>query len=117
MNAIRNLSNQEKAIITALLQSKSETAHFIDTLDDLAVKQMNDGGMGSLSFVPKGLENASRSFGQQLVLGEFSDSDGVPVSVAVNVDGQGQMYELDVWKVNFSPLLAWPDPALVRIVE
>jgi hypothetical protein len=117
VNSIRDLSSQERAIITALLRGKPETAHFIDTLDGLAAKQMNDGGMGSLSLVPKGLENASRSFGQQLVLGEFPDSDGVPVSVAVNVDGQGQLYELDVWKVDFSPLLAWSDPALVRIVE
>ncbi len=117
MKSLRNLSSQERAVITALLQGKPETVHFIDALDDFAVKPLADGGMGSLSFVPKGIENVSRSFGHQLSLGEFTDSDGVPVSVAVNVDSQGQLYELDVWKVNFSPLLAWPASAVVKIVE
>jgi hypothetical protein len=116
MNILRNPSRQELALVRALLQGKPETVHFIDTLDDLFVKQMNDGGMGSLSLVPRGLENASRLLGKQLVLGEFADSDGVPVSVAINVDSQGQLYELDVWKVDFAALLAWPDPANVRIV-
>jgi hypothetical protein len=86
-------------------------------LDDLAVKQMNDGEMGSLLLVPKGLETANRSLGQQLLLGEFTDSDGIPVSVAINTDREGRLYELDVWKVNFSPLLTWPDPDAVTIVE
>ena len=96
MNPVRNLSSQEKSIITALLQGKPETAYFIDRLDDLAARQMSDGGTGSLSLVPKGLDNASRSFGKQLIMGEFPDSDEVPVSVVINVDNQGQLYELDV---------------------
>jgi hypothetical protein len=116
VNALRSLSEQEKAVIAALLTGKAATLHRIDSLDDLGVAEMSDGGMGSLSLVPKGMEGTSRSFGQQVVLGEFTDSDGVPVSVALNVDGSGSLYELDVWKVNFSPLLQWPNPADIRIV-
>jgi hypothetical protein len=117
MNMLRSLSQQEKALFVALLLSKPSTRHFIDSLDDLGVKEMNDGGMGSLALVPKGLEDTSRSFGHQLASGEFTDGDGVPVSVALNVDKQGRLYELDVWKVNFKPLVEWPDPTAVRIVE
>ena len=116
MNPLRSLSNDEKAVIAALLKGKPATQHIIESLDDLGVAEMSDGGMGSLSLVPKGVESTSRSFGQQLVLGEFTDSDGVPVSVALNVDGGGKLYELDVWKVNFAPLLKWPDPTDIRIV-
>lgn len=116
MNIARNPSPNERALIAALLKGKPETARFINTLDDILVKQMNDGAMGSLVLVPKNFENAERSFGRQLVLGEFTDSDGVPVSMAINADSQGQLYELDLWKVNFAPLLAWPDPASIRIV-
>jgi hypothetical protein len=76
---------------------------------------MNDGGMGSLRLFPGGIDDTSRSFGRELVLAEFPDTDGVPVSVALNLDAQGSLYELDVWKVDFSPLLQWPDPAALRI--
>jgi hypothetical protein len=116
VNVQRRLSNQERAVIVALLQGKPETAQFVDKLDDLHVKEMNDGGMGSLLLVPKGLETADRSFKRQIVLGEFTDSDGVPVSVAVNVDGQGQLFEFDVWKADFSRLITWPAPTSVRII-
>jgi hypothetical protein len=57
---------------------------------------MNDGGMGSLLLIPEGLGNTNRSFGKQIVLGEFSDRDGVPVSISLNVDAMGKLYELDV---------------------
>lgn len=100
----------------ALLRGRPETARHIEELDDLAVRPMDDGEMGGLTLLPKGLENAGRSFGKQLVLGEFPDSDGVLVSISINVDERGRLYELDVWKVDFSPLLAWADPTLVRIV-
>jgi hypothetical protein len=89
---------------------------FIDSLDKLGVSEMSDGGMGSLMLFPRDMENTSRSFGQQLVLGEFTDSDGVPVSIALNADSAGNLYELDLWKVDFSSLLKWPDPADIRIV-
>ena len=116
MNAMRCPSGQEKAVIAALLKAKGAAHHLIETLDDLGVAEMSDGGMGSLSLVPKCVASQRRSFGQQLVLGEFNDGDGVPVSVALNVDSGGNLYELDVWKVDFSPLLNWPDPASIRIV-
>jgi len=99
-----------------LLASKPSIASLIGTLNDLRVTEMNDGGMGSLLLIPKGASQTSRSFGEQLVLGEITDSDGVPVSVALNADRDGNLYELDVWKVDFSPLLTWPDPASIRIV-
>jgi hypothetical protein len=61
---------------------------------------MNDGGMGSLRFVG----SADRRFGKCIGEAEFDDLDGVPVSVALNVDQYGQLFELDLWKVDFSPL-------------
>jgi hypothetical protein len=51
-----------------------------------------------------------------LVTGEFIDADGVPVQVGVNLDQRGQLFELDVWKVDFSPRLKWPSPSDVRIL-
>ena len=117
MSQLRSLSIQERALIDALLAAKPEAKHLIGHLDDLAIIPMKDGGMGSLLLVPKGLGDASRQLGQRLVLGEFTDADGVPVSVALNVDKQGQLYELDLWKVNFARLVRLPDPTDLRIIE
>jgi hypothetical protein len=116
MKYLRELYPQEMALLVRLLQGKPESLHFIDQLNGLKVAEMSDGGMGSLSLVPQNLQGMSRSFGRQLVLGEYTDSDGISISFAVNVDSQGQLFELDVWKVNFTPLLAWPDPCDIRIV-
>ena len=39
---------------------------------------------------------------------EFTDVDGVPVSVALFVDDDGTPLELDMWKVDFNPLIEIP---------
>ena len=39
---------------------------------------------------------------------KFNDADGVPVSAALNLDQDHHLFELDVWKVDFSPLQRWP---------
>jgi hypothetical protein len=117
MNAPRDLSSQARSVVAALLQGKPDTAHFINTLDNLVAMGMDDGQMGSLTLLPNGVESAARSFGKQIVSGEFTDSDGVPVSITINVDGDDRLYELDVWKVNFAPLIAWPDSSAIKIVR
>ena len=116
MNAPRDLSSQERSVIAALLQGKPDTTHIINALDTLVATERDDGEMGSLALIPKGVESAARSFGKQIVSGEFTDSDGVPVSITINVDGDDRLYELDVWKVNFAPLVAWPDSSAIKIV-
>jgi len=108
------MSNEEKGVISALLQLKPESIHFIDGIDNLLVQEMTDGGMGSLLLIPKGAETSNRSLGKQIVAGEFRDSDGVPVFVTINTDADNRLYELDIWKVDFSPLSHWPDPAAMR---
>ena len=40
---------------------------------------------------------------------EFLDSDGVPISVTLNIDDDGLLYELDIWKVDFSPIIKYPN--------
>ena len=117
MSLPRKLSKKERAVISALLQSTPDTVAYDVDLDDLHVVEMADGGMGSLSLIPKETQKKNRSFGKQIVAGEFTDNDGVPVVVTINVDGENRLYELDVWKVDFSPLLSWPDPSTIKIVK
>ena len=74
---------------------------------------MADGGMGSIRFVP--MSGESRSFGKPIAEAEYVDADGVLVSITLNVDEQGDLYEADFWKVDFSPLREYPQPEQLRI--
>ena len=38
----------------------------------------------------------------------FTDEDGVKVIASLNVDSDGHLFELDIWKTDFSPLLRIP---------
>jgi hypothetical protein len=76
---------------------------FIPILDTLLVEDANDGGMGGILFISH-VNNADRSIGQKVAETEFLDEDGVLVSVELNLDNNNQLFELDVWKVDYSPL-------------
>nr|WP_197683849.1 hypothetical protein [Pandoraea faecigallinarum] len=82
--------------------------YLIDSMGDVSVEEMLDGGMGSLRLINKNARN--RKFGGQLVESEYVDMDGVQISVAVNVDQFGDLFELDIWKVDFSALIKFPSP-------
>jgi hypothetical protein len=93
---MRNLNSTEIAIITKLLKiAKLE----ID-ITQLLVNPMDDGGMGSLAI---GENYSGRQLGEEVAEYMFKDIDGTAVSAALNVDQQGNLYELDIWKVDFSP--------------
>jgi hypothetical protein len=69
------------------------------------VRPLDDGGIGSLDI--DGVE----TFGEVVGEVEFRDSDGVGVSAALYLDSHGRLYELDVFKGDFSALRRWPtDP-------
>lgn len=70
------------------------------------VVEMSDGEMGSLKFART--DGEEHRLGKTISRAEFMDEDGVTVSVVVNLDEDGHLYELDVWKVDFSPLKRWP---------
>jgi hypothetical protein len=91
----RPLTSNERDLVAFILGHSSPLdGHFG------LVEEMNDGGMGSLRFVG----SADRRLGKCIGEAEFDDADGVTVSVALNVDQRGELFELDIWKVNFSPL-------------
>ncbi|MET4390470.1 hypothetical protein ABIB73_006252 [Bradyrhizobium sp. F1.4.3] len=91
----RPLPPKERDLVVYILGLSSSSHGYFDLVED-----MNDGGMGSLRFVG----SADRSFGKCIGEAEFDDADGVLVSLALNVDQRGELFELDLWKVDFSPL-------------
>ena len=95
----------------ALLRHVTGGEQLLRQLELARVRDMDDGGMGSLKFAG----DESRSLGSCLVEAEFLDRDGVPVSIALNADTYGRLYELDMWKVDFAPLQEYPDFEQVTI--
>ena len=71
---------------------------------DLEVESLSDGGMGSFRIgAPEG-----RHFGGMASECYFQDSDGVLVLASLNLDQNGAPFEVDIWKVDFTPLQSWP---------
>jgi hypothetical protein len=103
-NGARPLCAEEDSLIRALLRCTDSSANLLDQTDCALVQNMDDGGMGSLRFAGEEL----RSLGSCLVEAEYVDSDGVPVSITLNADTSGRLYELDMWKVDFTPLRKYP---------
>ncbi|MFN4288851.1 MAG: DUF6984 family protein [Brevundimonas sp.] len=105
----RPLSATETALIKFIAAGSLPSAMLAD-LHHRLVREMDDGRMGSLQFVGA----ADRSMGSTVAHAEFEDADGVPVSVALLLDQEGRLFELDIWKVDFSPLIRTADVTLFR---
>jgi hypothetical protein len=115
LGPVRPLSAKEKGLIEKLLCGTGSAARARRQLANALVQDMADGGMGSIRFCAPSPEE--RSFGKEIAEASFRDADGVLVSVTLNVDQSGDLFELDVWKVDFSPLSRFPDAKDVEIIE
>jgi hypothetical protein len=115
MSDLRKLTVEELSRIAKLLNGKQETKLYIDSLQELSAKEMNDGGMNSLLLVPNNLATSDRRFGKRIASGEFLDKDGALVSIVLNVDQQDFLFEFDVWKVDFTPVLEWPNVDAIKV--
>ncbi len=80
----------------------------------ILVEQMDDGGMGSLSFVSA---KRHRAFGGVAGSCFFNDSDGVRVEASLMLDREGDLFELEMWKVDFYPLIRIPSAGCFSPVE
>ncbi|MFR9242042.1 MAG: DUF6984 family protein [Clostridium baratii] len=94
----RKLTIQEKKLIEFLIHKSS--INFPPGWDkDIFVCPMNDGDMGSLYLYSKETIGNDRKFGKQISEAEFKDKDGVVVIASLNLDQNGDLYELDIWKL------------------
>lgn len=108
MKFYRIPTKTEEKLIELLIR-KSSIEMPKDWKDGLLVCPMNDGGMGSLYLLPEGRIVSNRKFGKQISEFQFTDIDGVEVIVSLNVDSDGNLFELDIWKTNFKELIKLPD--------
>lgn len=100
----RKLSEAERRLITALAPG------FKARLDNALVIGMRDGGMGSIRFV--GAKDCHRA--GSIAEATYLDDDGMTVSIELSLDEDASLFELDFWKVDFSPLRRYPSPGDLR---
>ena len=113
----RPVTRVEYEIVAKLLGNKTHEKEAVEQLRDAEVRDMPDGGMGSIHFCSGSLTSKRRTFGKQIAEGAFWDADGTPVSVTLHVDNHGDLYELDVFKADGSPLIRYPDIDDLEIIE
>jgi hypothetical protein len=103
----RTMHEVELRLVKRLLRDTPNAAQLAKTINDLQVIDADDGGMGSFTVVSTRRQPRVAS---QLAELTFNDVDNVPVSVTLNVDQFGELFELDVFKGDFSPVHQIPDP-------
>lgn len=100
----RNLSEQETELIKKLLKSAGRNNNLVN-LQSIEVQDMSDGGMGSLYIVNNQKSPEQRTFGQRIAELQYKDVDEVPIIASLNIDKEGDLYELDVWRVDYNPVI------------
>jgi hypothetical protein len=106
LDPIRRLREPERMLVYRLLQQEGENSSSLSRLESLDVQEMPDGGMGSLYFPRPGEDSHARRFGRRIAELQFNDADGIPIVASLNVDQDGDLYELDIWRVDFKPVIS-----------
>ena len=105
---MRPLRRDEADLLNALIALVPETDR-PNVPTQLCAVDLRDGGMGSIRVIA-GSDDAPRRMGRELVTASYTDEDGVPVLISLNLDEGGGLFEIDIWKVDFSPLRRYPRP-------
>ena len=105
----RKPSGAEERLIRALVTRSADLQLPSDWNKRLRVRAMNDGGMGSLRLSTSDNEPTHRELGKIVAELQFTDADGIQVLVSLNTDRDGHLFELDVWKTDYRPLIGIPD--------
>jgi Domain of unknown function (DUF6984) len=104
--AFRLLRAEEIELLRAILEKHSAANTLLSAIERVRVRDLSDGGMGSIELGESSSD--ARRMLACVAEADYVDSDGVSVSIAINVDQNGHLFELDMWKVDFSPLIQYP---------
>ena len=107
MESTRKPTAEEETFLGFLI--KNATVKFSsDWKEGLLVKSMTEDAMGSLYLFPKGITSEDRAFGDEVSEYIFKDEDRREVIATLTIDDQGNLFELDIWKTDFSALIKFP---------
>ena len=110
----RCLRQEEINLLQFLIQSSGCKSDNNSDLRAVCVEDLNDGGMGGIRFrtnikIDAKLKNP--------VLAAYTDADGTMVSISLASDANSNLYEMDFWKVDFSPLEKYPKPEDIVLLD
>jgi hypothetical protein len=110
MEEARLLREDEKKLIIELIKQPQDNEIAPFDLSAQTVVELKDGGMGSLYFVDISRQKLDRRMLKCVAELQFDDDDGVPILTSLNIDQDGKLFELDIWKVDYSPVIKYPAP-------
>jgi hypothetical protein len=114
----RPLRDAERDLIRYLLRGFDSTSGIDRRLSQASVQDWLVGdrfNSGSVRF--SSVNQRPHSHGKIIAEAEYVDGDEVPVSITVSIDEAGNLFELDLWKVDFNPLQRYPRPADLKTPE
>ena len=103
MSTISPIRGEELDVIHFLLE-KLNVGPF-DVRENEMVDEYEGGKMGSIS-----LGGNVNGYAGDLIQAEYVDIDDTPVVITLTQDTDGQLLDLDFWKVDFTKLLEYPTP-------
>ena len=101
----RLLTLPELGLLIYMLRGKPNVERLLALLPTAEVEELADGGMGSLRFVSS---KPHRRLGEVVAELWYRDADEVPVLASLYLDTEGDLYELDNWKADSTPLQRIP---------
>jgi hypothetical protein len=107
----RKLRADEIALIQRLLAFGGRE-DLVVGLDAAEVRAIPGEETGSLVFASS--NQGQRKFGDVVATAEAEDSDGTLILFALNLDRAGALYELDIWKDDYSRVISLPEPSRLR---
>lgn len=116
LGPLRDLREDELGVLRKMLSGTAFGTEFDSQLAKIKVQTMADGGMGSIRFY-NGRPRSPLDYGGEIAEAAFQDADGVPVSITLSVDRDGDLFEMDVFKADFSSLIRYPDLKDLAIIE
>jgi len=99
----RALSGSEIELLEFILSDK-KYEQLLDGARNLWVTELVDGNMGSIRFVSPLNERQATC----LEKAECRDAEGSNINVAINADQTGELFEIDIWKYDFTPVSEFP---------
>lgn len=104
----RSLTKDERNLIQLLLKNTNPKYSKLNIYFPNNVITLDDGGMGSFKFVYPQEETPTNMDIIPISEYQFYDKDDILVLATLYSFSNGQLYELDIWKTDFSSLLSYP---------
>ena len=105
----RKPTQVELDLIKFLVNQSSLKLPFLEK-HNLLVSSLEDGRMGSLKLCHNTCSiDENRAMGKMVSEYLFKDIDEIDVVVSLYLDEKGELYELEIWKTDFSELVKIPE--------